>query len=184
MSMVLGRREGFPQATWDRCAKWPNFHLHTGAPVQEARASRNGVELIIAGKPVQADFVIAGTGMDIDLARRPELTALAPHVATWADRYTPPDDQRDDRLARYPYLAPDYSLTEKIPGTAPELADIHVFSIASTMSFGPSGSSINAMTSAIPKLVSGITRSLFQADLERHWASFNAYDVEQAVLVR
>ena len=184
MSMVLGRREGFPQATWDRCAKWPNFHLHTGAPVQEARASRTGIELIIAGTPVQADFVVAGTGMDIDLARRPELTALAPHVATWADRYTPPDDQRDDRLARYPYLAPDYSLTEKIPGTAPELADIHVFSIASTMSFGPSGSSINAMTSAVPKLVSGITRGLFQADLERHWASFSAYDVEQAVLAR
>ena len=184
MSMVLGRREGFPQATWDRCAKWPNFHLHTGSPVDDARPAGTGVELSINGGPVQAHFVIAGTGMDIDLARRPELAALAPHVATWADRYTPPDDFRDDRLGRYPYLAPDYSLTERNPGSAPELADIHVFSIASTMSFGPSGSSINAMTSAVPKLVSGITRGLFQADLDRHWASFCAYDVEQAVLTR
>ena len=182
MSAVLGRREGFPQPTWDRCARWPNFYLHTGSPVEDARPCGDGVELTIAGKPVQVDFVIAGTGMDIDLARRPELATIAPHVAAWADRYTPPDDLRDDRLARYPYLAADYSLTEKTPGTAPELADVHVFSIASTMSFGPSGSSINAMTTAVPKLVNGLTRGLFQADLDRHWASFCAYDVEQAVL--
>ena len=182
MSAVLGRREGFPQPTWDRCARWPNFALHTGSPIEDAHPSGDRVELTIAGKRVPVDFVIAGTGMDIDLARRPELAALAPHVAAWADRYTPPAELRDDRLARYPYLAADYSLTEKTPGTAPELADIHVFSIASTMSFGPSGSSINAMTTAVPKLVHGLTRGLFQADLDRHWASFAAYDVPQAVL--
>ncbi len=184
MAAILGRREGFPQPTWDRCARWPNFHLHTGSPIEDAHPFGDGVELTIAGQPVQVDFVIAGTGMDVDLARRPELAALAPHVATWADLYSPPDDLRDDRLARYPYLASNYSLTEKVPGTAPELADIHVFSIASTMSFGPSGSSINAMTTAVPKLVHGLTRGLFQADLERHWSSFCAYDVPQAVLTR
>ncbi len=184
MSQVLGRREGFPQPTWDRCARWPNFHLHTGSPIDGARPVGDGVELTVAGRPVPVDFVIAGTGMDIDLAHRPELAALAPHVASWADRYTPPADLRDDRLGRYPYLAPDYSLTEKVAGAAPHLADIHVFSIASTMSFGPSGSSINAMTTAVPKLVSGLTRGLFQADLERHWASFVAYDVPQAELTR
>jgi len=153
MSQVLGRREGFPQPTWDRCARWPSFSLHTGSPIENARSSGAGVELTIAGNPVQVDFVISGTGMDIDPAHRPELAAIAPHIAAWADRYTPPAEFRDDRLGRYPYLAPDYSLTERVPGTAPELVDIHVFSIASTMSFGPSGSSINAMTSAVPKLV-------------------------------
>jgi hypothetical protein len=52
------------------------------------------------------------------------------------------------------------------------------------MSFGPSGSSINAMTTAVPKLVHGLTRGLFRADIERHWTSFKAYDVPQAVVVR
>ena len=51
------------------------------------------------------------------------------------------------------------------------MRDIHMFNIASTMSFGPSGSSINAMTTAVPKLVSGLTRGLFMGDLERHWHS-------------
>ena len=40
----------------------------------------------------------------------------------------------------------------------PWMGDIHLFTIASTMSFGPSGSSINAMTTAVPKLVAGVTR--------------------------
>ncbi len=50
------------------------------------------------------------------------------------------------------------------------------------MSFGPSGSSINAMTTVVPKVVSGLTRGLFAGDVERHWASLQAYDVPQAVL--
>jgi cation diffusion facilitator CzcD-associated flavoprotein CzcO len=182
MSTILARREGFPQPTWDRCAQWPNFALHTGAPWTTARIANDRVHVETAKGPLTADFVITGTGMDVDFAHRPELASFAANIATWADRYIPPTELRNDRLARYPYLAPDYSLQEKTPGATPELADIHLFSVASTMSFGPSGSSINAMTSAVPKLVAGLTRGLFAADLDRHWAEFVAYDVPQAVI--
>ena len=47
------------------------------------------------------------------------------------------------------------------------------------MSFGPSGSSINAMTIAVPKLAAGVTRGLFRADLEEHWRDLQAYNVKQ-----
>ena len=69
-----------------------------------------------------------------------------------------------------------------MPGEAAWLRDIHLFSIASTMSFGPSGSSINAMTTAVPKLVAGLTRGLFTADVAQHWRSLVRYDVRQATL--
>ena len=62
-------------------------------------------------------------------------------------------------------------MIEKRPGETPWIGNIHVFAIASTMSFGPSGSSINAMTTSVRKLVDGLTRGLFKADLERHWQS-------------
>ena len=182
MSHILGLREGFPQPTWDRAASWPNFHLHTGAPWSKVHATHNQVHAQTPQGPVTADFVIAGTGMDVDFAHRPELAHFSANIARWSDRYTPPENLRNDRLARYPYLAQDFSLTELLPGATPELADIHLFSIASTMSFGPSGSSINAMTTAVPKLVAGLTRGLFAADLDRHWASLAAYDVPQSVL--
>ena len=40
------------------------------------------------------------------------------------------------------------------------------------------------LTTAVPKLVYGLTRGLFCADIERHWASFKAYDVPQAAVAR
>ena len=149
-----------------------------------ARAAR-GVELQTPNGAFSADFVICGTGIDMDFAGRRELRNCAANIATWADRYQPPADERSPRLGRFPYLADDYALMrarspEKRRGSQTSI----VFAIASTMSFGPSGSSINAMTTAVPKLVHGLTRGLFRADIERHWASFKAYDVPQAVVAR
>jgi len=182
MRAILEMREGFPQATYDRCARHAAFHLHVGAPIEAARERGRGVHLQTPRGEFTADFVICGTGIDMDFALRRELRHCAANIATWGDRYQPPIDERSPRLSRFPYLADDFALTEREPGKAPWIADIHVFAIASTMSFGPSGSSINAMTTAVPKLVHGLTRGLFRADIRRHWASFQAYDVPQAVV--
>ena len=189
MSHVLGLREGFPQPTYDRCATHTAFHLQSGSPwlsasVQQAPDGQDEVLIQTPGGPATADFLICGTGVEMNFALRPELARLAGNIATWADRYTPPEEERHDRLARFPYLAPDYSLLPRVPGQTDWMADIHLFNIASTMSFGPSGSSINAMTTAIPKLVAGLTRGLFEGDLDRHWAALKAYDTPQAVIPR
>jgi cation diffusion facilitator CzcD-associated flavoprotein CzcO len=184
MRAILDLREGFPQATYDRCARFANFHLHEGSPVEAAHETENGVELRAPQGTLSAHFVICGTGTEIDFAERPELRNFAGNIATWADRYQPPQDEQSPRLGRYPYLADDYALTERVTGLTPWISNVHLFAFASTMSFGPSGSSINAMTTAIPKLVHGLTRGLFRADIERHWDSFRAYDVPQAVVSR
>jgi FAD-dependent urate hydroxylase len=182
MSKILGMREGFPQETYDRCARYANFALHTGTPWLSAVEKGARVEVETGEGPFTADFLICGTGIEMDFARRPELAGFAANIATWADRYVPPEAERNDRLGRYPYLAPDFAFAEKNQGRTPWIRNIHLFAIGSTMSFGPSGSSINAMTTAIAKLVSGLTRALFQADVERHWQSLMAYDVPQAVI--
>ena len=184
MRAVLEMREGFPQATYDRCARHANFHLHEGAPIEEAKETGHGVDLWTPQGRFAAAFVICGTGIDMNFTGRRELRNCAANIATWADRYQPPMDELSPRLGRFPYLADDYALSERTPGETPWISDIHVFAIASTMSFGASGSSINAMTTAVPKLVHGLTRGLFRADIERHWASFRAYDVPQAVVAR
>ncbi len=182
MNRILSMREGFPQATYDRCAVHEAFRLHLGAPVQHAAIAGDGVVLDLPQGRLEVDRVIAATGIDIDLGLRPELARFAGNVACWADRYAPPAGEDNPRLGRFPYLADTYALTGREPGATPWIANIHLFSIASSMSFGASGSSINAMTTAVPRLVHGITRDLFSADVERHWAALNAYDVPQAVL--
>ncbi|MGX1321521.1 cation diffusion facilitator CzcD-associated flavoprotein CzcO [Bradyrhizobium sp. USDA 377] len=184
MRKILEMREGFPQPTYDRCARHANFTLHEGAPVEAARETGKGIELQTPRSSVTADFVICGTGIDMNFAGRGELAKFAGNIATWADRYRPPENERNERLGRFPYLADDYAFTERVPGKTPWISDIHLFAIASTMSFGPSGSSINAMTTAVPKLVHGLTRGLFRTDIARHWASLSAYDVPQAVVTR
>jgi cation diffusion facilitator CzcD-associated flavoprotein CzcO len=182
MRAILELREGFPQATYDRCARFSNFRLHQGSPVETAQEVGDGVQLQTPRGALSAHFVISGAGTEIDFAERRELKKFAGNIATWVDRYQPPDDEQSPRLGRYPYLADDYAFTERVAGATPWINNIHLFAFASTMSFGPSGSSINAMTTAIPKLVYGLTRGLFRADLERHWNSFKAYDVPQAVI--
>jgi cation diffusion facilitator CzcD-associated flavoprotein CzcO len=184
MRAILELREGFPQQTWDRCARHAGFHLHEGRPVKAAREAAEGVVLQTATKTLVVDFVICATGIEIDFAARPEFARCAHNIARWADRYTPPSHEQSPRLGEFPYLADDYALCERVPDQTPWISNIHVFAIASTMSFGPSGSSINAMTTAVPKLVHGLTRGLFRSDIGKHWVSFGAYDVPQAVIDR
>jgi cation diffusion facilitator CzcD-associated flavoprotein CzcO len=182
MTHILALREGFTQATYDRCMRHANFDIMTGAGIQSASMSGEDIVLETERGRIDADFVISAIGVDMDFSLRPELHGFAHNIETWGDRYAPPPDEQDRRLARFPYLGEDFALTERVPGGTPWISNIHVFSIASTLSFGPSGSSINAMTTMVPKLAAGIGRGLFQADIERYWQSLLAYDVKQAIL--
>lgn len=182
MRHILGLREGFPQPTYDRCACHDNFELVTGAPWDAVEVRDSQVHISTPKGDHTADFIICGTGVDMGFAGRPELQRFAANIATWTDCYTPPEDERDARLGRFPYLSADFAFVEKSPGETPWINNIHLFAIASTMSFGPSGSSINAMTTVVPKLVSSITKGLFQADVAQHWQSLQSYDVPQAIV--
>ncbi len=182
MRHILSLREGFTQASWDRCAAHPQFRLQAGSPWTAAQVTDGAVEVATPRGPHRADFLICATGIAMDFACRPELARVAHNIATWGDRTTPPPQERDDRLAAFPYLGPDYALAPREPGLTDWMADIHLFNIAATMSFGPSASSINAMTSAVPKLVAGLTRGLFTGDIERHWESLVSYRETQATV--
>lgn len=182
MRAVLEMREAFPQPTYDRCARHAAFHLHEGVNIETARETAEGVALQTSRGEFVADLVVCGTGIEMDFRARGELHHCAHNIARWEDRYQPPENEQSERLAQFPYLADDYALCERVEGQTPWIRDIHLFAIASTMSFGPSGSSINAMTTAVPKLVNGLTRGLFCTDIGQHWTSFNAYDVPQAVV--
>lgn len=182
MRHILSLREGFPQDTWDRVARFANFTLHTGCAWEAGAVVDDRLRISTTEGPFTADFAISGTGIDHDCGLRPELAGFAGNVATWADRYAPPPEEADARLGRFPYLDADHAFTEKVVGGTPWIAAIHLFGIGATMSFGPSGSSINAMTIAVPRLVAGVTRNLFREDLAAHWQSLRAYRDPQVVL--
>ena len=177
MSRIIGMREGIPKRSFQRMACHAGFRLTLGAPVLSAGVDDGRALLGTPKGNFAADFVIAATGIDVDPASRPELAEFADEIARWSDRYQPPADERDERLARYPYLGSDQQFLEHCPGAARHLADIHDFTIATVMSLGPAGASINAMTTSVPRLVRALTRGLFRADVARHYESFLNYDV-------
>jgi cation diffusion facilitator CzcD-associated flavoprotein CzcO len=179
MRYLLDVREALPRETWDRCTRHPNFHVHTGAPWDRLEMRDGRVVINPARHALAADFLICGTGFEMDIARRSELDGFTDRIATWADRYSPPAGEENERLAHYPYLGSGFELLPKQPGDAPFLRDIHVFDFGTTMSFGPSGSSINGMKFAAPRLAHAITRDLFRADVQQHYDAMLAYQVPE-----
>jgi FAD-dependent urate hydroxylase len=184
MGNILRAREGFPADTYNRVLAFANFTLHVNRNWTAAQIDNGRVRIETTRGPFHADYLICGTGIRQNVELRPELSSFADKIALWRDRFTPPAGEEDELLAAFPYLGPDYAFLERIPGEAPWIGDIHLFGIGSTLSFGPSGSSINAMTTAIPRLVAGLTRGLFAGDLQRHWQSLLAYDDKQFELDR
>ncbi len=183
MNYLLSVREALPVETWNRVTRHANFSLHTASPWQDVGVDGDTVRITTPAGMHAADFLICGTGFEMDVSLRAELGFWAAEVATWRDRYTPPPGEENPRLAAYPYLGPGQELLERTPGRAPHLAAIHLFDFGATVSFGPSGSSINAMKFAVPRTVEAITRDLFRADADVHYAAMTAYDTPEFPLV-
>jgi cation diffusion facilitator CzcD-associated flavoprotein CzcO len=182
MNHLLTLREAFPKETWERTARHEGFELLTGAPWLSCDVRGGQVEIVTPKRKLEADFLIVGTGFDIDLGAVPELADIAAKAALWRDRFQPPAEEENPRLGRYPYLDPTYTFQERKPGTAAWLRHVRLFTFGATLSFGPSGSSINAMKFAVPRLVSGIVRDLFTEDVEQHWSSLKSYDLPEFLL--
>ncbi|MEM7745606.1 MAG: NAD(P)/FAD-dependent oxidoreductase [Pseudomonadota bacterium] len=179
MRHLLNLREAFPAETWARVTRQPNARLHSGCDWHGARPTGDGVELETAEGPFFAHHVIAGTGFDVDPSACRLLGPISDDIARWSDQHVPPPEDRDPRLARYPYLGSTFELTERQPGGCPGLSRVRLFTFGATMSFGPSGSSINALKFAAPRLIQGITRDLFREGASAHFADLRAYDTPE-----
>lgn len=180
---LLEVREALPVETWNRVTRHANFDLWTGASWDRVEPRGDAVIVHTPRGSLEADFLICGTGFEIDVARRPELAGFAQHIATWGDCYTPPPAEASERVAAFPYLGPEQQFVEKVAGSAPYLADIYCHDFGATASFGPSGSSINAMKFAVPRLVGSIVRDLFRQDIAHHVDVLRAYDDPEFPLV-
>ncbi|WP_407175076.1 FAD-dependent oxidoreductase [Bradyrhizobium sp. STM 3562] len=169
------RREGStpPADSISRAARFPDFHLHLGAPWISAKPHGRRLLATTPQGQIAFDFVIAGTGYSLDLAARPELSGFAHEILLWRDRFTPAEEERDDVLSAYPYLGAGHEFLEKEPGNAPYLKDIHVFNPAAFVSFGLPVGDIPSSKRDVPSVVARISRDLFLADLAQHEARIN-----------
>lgn len=161
---------------YTRALSFAHCRLVLGAGNVEARLQGDTVLIETAVGAFAVDHLLLGTGYAVDLARRPELAGHVDAIASWADRFTPPAEEADADLLGYPYLGPAFEFTEKVPGSAPYLRDIHVFNNGAVPSLGPVCNGITGLKSGVPKLVLGIARGLFVEDADWHFGSLDRYD--------
>jgi FAD-dependent urate hydroxylase len=158
-----------PADTYRRATQHPGFQVHPGTGWTSLDAQGDAIRIATSRGTLECDFVIAGTGFVTDLALRPELARVEQHIARWADRYTPPESERHEDLMRHPYLGPGFEFTERQPGAAPYVRTLHNYTFGCLLSLGFGGASISGMKYSIPRLVSGLTGSLFVEDCAAHF---------------
>ena len=163
-----------PEPTFRKATSLPGFRMRPATPWLSLREEKGAVLVQTPQGTMEFDFVIAGTGIVVDLARRPELSSIAPHIALWGDRYQPPAGQEDPRLAKFPYLDRFGAMTEKAPDAAPWAGRLFAIFRGATLSLGPSSASNSNIRYTAPRMVSGITRQLFLEDAAATRAEFDS----------
>jgi cation diffusion facilitator CzcD-associated flavoprotein CzcO len=157
-----------PADAIERVLRFPNFHLHSAAPLEAARVEGTGIVVRAGGEEFPCDFAIAGTGYFVDPQARPELTDFANEILLWRDRYQPTPEEEDPYLGAHPYLGAGHEYLERTSGRAPFLADIHIHNPAGFVSFGWPEGDVPSMRRGVAAIVGRISRDLFLADLNVH----------------
>jgi cation diffusion facilitator CzcD-associated flavoprotein CzcO len=170
-----------PRESTRRVARHPAARLHLASPVlATAETPEGGVRVTTPQAQLDLDFLIFATGFGIDLAMRPELALIAPHIRFWHDRL-PPDlaGMEHEELAWSPDLAADFSFQEKKSGQCPVLSCIHAFHHPASLSAGKLAGDIPGVSAGAQRLARGIARALFVADRAAHLARLEAFDTPE-----
>jgi cation diffusion facilitator CzcD-associated flavoprotein CzcO len=163
------------QDTFWRCRSFANFAWHANCHWKSIRETSGGAEVETESGTMTFDFIIFGTGVETDLAVRPELAPIVQHIALWRDRFTPPPGEDSDLLANHPYLGSAFEFTEREPGTAPYLNRLHNFTFGAMPSLGLTGAAIPGTKYGLRRLVNGLARDLFVEDSATYYQDLLGY---------
>lgn len=165
-----------PHETVLRALAHPGLTVHLGVAVERAAHQGERVRLFAAGGASHdADRLIVGTGFQVDLAAEPSLAALAPAVATWADRHHPPADLERPELGRFPYLGADFALQAKVPGSLPGLDRIHLYNFGAHASLRGLSDDIPGVDFGAARLAGALTSAIFREDIAGVRADVEAF---------
>jgi cation diffusion facilitator CzcD-associated flavoprotein CzcO len=170
----LGLEQGgasTPLESIQRATRHDNFHIHLNAGDLSIQPQNGALQAAYGNVAVLLDFLIAGTGFRVDLGRRPELARFVDNIALWGDRFESAEPKAAAG-ARYPYLGDAFEFTARESGASNFLADIHCYNIAGAVSTGKYLCDVPSMVD-LPRLVSGVSRDLFLADIDHHVARIN-----------
>ena len=176
---------GLPQpptqhTVW-RCFAHPDFALRTGCgwdAVTEVDTAEGGRELAIdtpAGR-FHADVVIAATGYEVDLRRRPELAEFVDDIALWADVH---DFAADHPAGLSPYLGPGFEFTPRRPAATPWITRLHHFSTGARTSMGVTGNQLSGIYGGIGRIAGAVATSITRENWARLATDFADFEFRE-----
>ncbi len=165
-----------PRAAALRVARHAAFRLHLDAPVTRARAAGDALCLETPSGALEADHAILATGFRVDLDAVALLAPHAAHIARLGEGAVASGDEADEEIADHPALGPAFELTERTPGEAPWLGDVHCFNHASAPTHGNVAGDIPAVSEGAARLARELCAQLFVRDAAAHYAALERYE--------
>ena len=165
-----------------RVSRHEHAYFHFGKTVVTAEERQGAVHVAFADDTaLETDFLLLGTGFTVDPMARIEFGESARDILLWEDVYEPPRGERCPELARFPYLGPDFTFRERVPGTAPWLKNVYCFNHGATASLGKVSGDIPAVSDGARLLARSIAATLYAEDIRAHWRGLLAYDSPELV---
>ena len=165
-----------------RVSRHNNAYFHFGKTVVAAEERRGTVHIAFADNTAyEADFLLLGTGFTVDPMARIEFGGAAGDILLWEDVYKPPPGEECPELGRFPYLGPDFTFRERVPGTAAWLNNVYCFNYGATASLGKVSGDIPAVSDGAQWLARSIAATLYVEDIQAHWRGLLEYDAPELV---
>ena len=165
-----------PHGSTLRVSRHDNASFHFGKAVTSTQDEGDAARVNFAdGTSYLADFLILGTGFTVDPLSRVEFGKAASEIQLWEDVYTPPEDELSADLGRFPYLNPDFSFREKVPGRAPWLENVYCFNYGASASLGKVSGDIPGVSEGAEWLARALAATLYTEDIEPHWQGMLDY---------
>ncbi|WP_018915985.1 NAD(P)-binding domain-containing protein [Vreelandella zhanjiangensis] len=165
-----------PRGSTLRVSRHDNAHFHFDCGVKAMQMEGDEIVIETRQGTVRCDYLILGTGFEIDPLARTELSGYADRILLWRDCYQPPAELKNDELGNFPYVQRDFAFQEREPGTAPWLRNIHCFNYGATVSLGKVSGDIPGISEGASWLAGAIAANLYREDVERHWQRLEQYD--------
>lgn len=150
--------------TYTRAIQTPNIAIHAGVSWERAWMEDGRISILATDGLLGADFIILGTGYELDLGGLTEFSEHFDKIALWKDIFTPPGGEEDENLSQSPFVGSHFELQEREPGSAPWLRNVFNFNRGAQLSMGSMVVGLTGLKTGVTRLAQGITKQLFADD--------------------
>lgn len=175
--MEYGMQEGGvpPFESLMRVEDFPNVKVLEHFEIESIKSAEKGAGISVTSNlgTFHFDFLILGTGFDVDGSKQLELASIYPKIKLWKDHVS---EISPKGFGLYPYLGEHFQFKEKAEGAASYLKHIYCFNFAATLSHGLLSSDIPNISIGATRLAKGIVSDFFAQDWESYYQQLQDYN--------